>query len=114
MALYAAFASSDGTAVDQHFGRAQRFVIYSIAAAGSQYLETRQCETRVGDEPGVNLRVRADLLGDCTLIVAQRFGRHASPLFDPARTELLELDGGIATILPALEKLVRLHRKYRT
>lgn len=114
MAINAAFASSAGLAVDQHFGRAARFVIYSLSADGSHYLETRQCEPPDRGAADFDLRPRADLVGDCTLVVAQKFGRHAWPLFDPARTELLELDGVIATMLPALEKLVRLRRKYRT
>ncbi len=114
MAIKAAFASSDEGSVDQHFGRADTFVIYEISAEASTRLETRHVAPLIDGQPPENhLLPRAELLYDCTLIIAQKFGRHAWPLFDPAYTELLELDGSIINMLPQLQKLVKLRRKYR-
>ena len=115
MAIVAAFASSDGVTVDQHFGRADTFVVYSISQEVSLRLEGRRvAPLKEGDLPEHHLQSRVDILKDCTLIIAQKFGRHAWGLFDPARTEILELDGQITDMLPQLQKLVKLRRKYQT
>lgn len=36
-----AFASSDGKVVNQHFGKAKKFLIFQIGDNGAEYLETR-------------------------------------------------------------------------
>jgi predicted Fe-Mo cluster-binding NifX family protein len=113
MAIKAAFASSDGVNVDRHFGKADSFAIYTLTAEGSSFEQTRELKTVSAEYREHKLKNLSELLSDCVIIVAQKFGRHAFPLFDPARTELLELDGQIKDMLPYLEKLLRLRRIYR-
>jgi hypothetical protein len=113
MAIKAAFASSDCINVDRHFGMAGSFAIYTLTAEGSSFEEMRELKTVPGEDRDFRLKSLAGLLSDCVIIVAQKFGRHAIPLFDPACSELLELDGPIKDMLPYLEKLPRLRRKYR-
>jgi predicted Fe-Mo cluster-binding NifX family protein len=114
VAIKAAFASSDGANVDRHFGRADRFVIYTLTGEGSSFEETRELKTVSIEDQDFNLKSIAEMLSDCVIIVAQKFGRHSFPLFDPARSELLELDGPINGMLPYLEKLLRIRKKYRS
>ncbi len=112
MAIKVAFASSDGTSVDAHFGRAENFFVYAVLPDSYEYLEKRSCEPQEPSE--FSLKPRALALQDCTLIIAQKFGRHAWAVFDPALVELLELEGNILHMLPQLQKLVRLRRKYHS
>ncbi|WP_462186741.1 NifB/NifX family molybdenum-iron cluster-binding protein, partial [Frankia sp. CcWB2] len=48
--LKIAFATSDGTAVDQHFGWCQRFDVYEVGPEGSRFLETRALDAAPTDE----------------------------------------------------------------
>jgi predicted Fe-Mo cluster-binding NifX family protein len=78
-----AVASSDGENVDQHFGHAQRFLIYEVADPDTQLLEVREnapacSEDRDGpDDPMLRT---VELIADCAVVLVVRAGPCAAEL----------------------------------
>lgn len=75
-----AIASTNGEAVNQHFGQAKNFLIYEIAREGVSFVEDRQVEAASGgtehSEEGV-IRL-ADHLQDCRAVFVLKIGMKAS------------------------------------
>lgn len=79
-----AFATTDGTQVDEHFGRAGMFAVYEISAEGSRFLELRKFSDGI-DHAVVDTRDagaahesavegKVDRLADCKLIYLTEIG----------------------------------------
>lgn len=106
-----ALASSDGIVVNSHFGWAEYFYIYEIAADGQyQFLERRQlpavCQGGSHDDKRLSDNLRQ--LQDCRYIVVSRIGPGAARAVLQLGMTALELPGLIETIL---QKLVEFRRK---
>lgn len=65
--LKVAFATSDGTAVDQHFGWSQRFDVYAVSAATARLLDTRLLEPAADDEES-KIESRLARVRDCAIL----------------------------------------------
>lgn len=69
-------ASKNGAQIDEHFGHAERFLIYEVGAGGVSYLEERQvehyCQGGYGDEDKREAILRA--LADCAACFVARLG----------------------------------------
>ncbi|THJ75266.1 MULTISPECIES: nitrogen fixation protein NifX [Frankia] len=65
--LKIAFATSDGTAVDQHFGWCRRFDVYEVGPEGSHLLETRLLEAASDDEQD-KIESRLAAVTDCAIL----------------------------------------------
>ena len=74
--LRVAVASTDGRAIDMHFGHADAFRVYRADAAGVQFLESRKvehyCQGGYGDEDKREVILRA--LADCAALFIARAG----------------------------------------
>ncbi|MFA5354289.1 MAG: nitrogen fixation protein NifX [Thermodesulfovibrionales bacterium] len=79
-----AFATTDGVNVDEHFGRAGKFVIYELSAEGYRFLETREFaegrdrsieETRgMGEIHDDRVQGKVERLSDCTIVYLTEIG----------------------------------------
>lgn len=74
--LRVAVASTDGRAIDMHFGHADAFRVYRVDAAGVHFLESRTvehyCQGGYGDEDKREVILRA--LADCSALFIARAG----------------------------------------
>jgi nitrogen fixation protein NifX len=79
-----AFATTDGKTIDEHFGRAGKFVVYEIAAGGHRFVELRTFADGV-DRAVVDTREqgqahddavqgKVERLADCKLIYLTEIG----------------------------------------
>ncbi|CQR56312.1 NifB/NifX family molybdenum-iron cluster-binding protein [Paenibacillus riograndensis] len=72
-----AVGSADGYAINEHFGRCGRFLIYEIEQDGTySQIENRSCEWRRGqDGHDVNhLQTAATVLADCAFVLVGQIG----------------------------------------
>ena len=90
-----AAASSDGTVVDRHFGKAADFYIYLIDERGIVFLEKRKlvpvCEG--GEHDDGRLRQNLKALADCDCLLVSRIGYGASHMARQMGLEIYELPG---------------------
>jgi len=78
-----AVATSDGKNVDRGFGNASRFDVYSLSNNEPKLIRTVDVDTTrqvVGDSHKEHIEDIADLLDDCTVIVAKEIGEMPSKL----------------------------------
>jgi predicted Fe-Mo cluster-binding NifX family protein len=75
-----AIASSDGKMVNQHFGHAKQFLIFELSGDGFDFLELRAnvptCNQ--GKHEVADLDRAAELIKDCTYLVASQIGQGAA------------------------------------
>lgn len=76
-ALKIAFATSDMTTVNQHFGSAKSFAVYALNQDQSQLLEAAQFGVLAQDGNEDKLSVKIDLLADCAAVYCQAIGASA-------------------------------------
>jgi nitrogen fixation protein NifX len=80
-----AFASTRGTTVDEHFGRAGAFAIYDITPEGAEFLELRRVadsdlDTEVvvtrgmGDLHDAAIAAKIEKLSDCKIVYFNEIG----------------------------------------
>ncbi|MGB5833598.1 MAG: NifB/NifX family molybdenum-iron cluster-binding protein [Thiohalocapsa sp.] len=90
-----AFASADRKHIDQHFGAAEGFVLYSISASGYELLEAAQFGRLDMDGNEDKLGAKIDVLRDCIAVYCQAIGASAirqlrgvgvQPIKAPAQT----------------------------
>ncbi|MBJ6727994.1 NifB/NifX family molybdenum-iron cluster-binding protein [Geomesophilobacter sediminis] len=113
MELKVALASSDGIRVDEHFGRASRFVVYHFGEDGWQFLEERKTEAAcAGQEHSDDLLDRAvALLSDCRAVVVTQIGPTAFDLLIARRVLPLMLNGTIVEALDVVKHSRHFNRK---
>ncbi|HBF37208.1 MAG TPA: dinitrogenase iron-molybdenum cofactor biosynthesis protein [Firmicutes bacterium] len=94
MSYRVAVASTDGKYVNEHFGRAQQFLIFELSENGHQFIELRKnqpsCHVEQSDESGHLQTV--NLLADCKGVLVARIG--------PAAEQYLLEHGIKAFIIP--------------
>lgn len=80
-AIRVAVASEDGVVIQQHFGRASRFLIYEIVGAEFRRVEIRENQPACGtgeSEDGQHaedpMRRSVELVADCRAVLAARIG----------------------------------------
>ena len=93
-----AIASSDGETVNQHYGKAEKFYIYSINdEVGYDLVEERQVEPVCMDGAHEISKMKQSTLNftDCRYIVVSRLGNAASAALSAAGITAMELPGTI-------------------
>ncbi|HEX7662805.1 MAG TPA: nitrogen fixation protein NifX [Pseudonocardiaceae bacterium] len=65
--LKIAFATSDGRAVDQHFGWCQRFDIYDVTAEDAHLIDVRVLMS-IPDDESDKIESRLDKVRDCAIL----------------------------------------------
>ncbi len=74
-----AVVSTDGRNVDEHFGRAERFLVYDLLPGGPEFIEERMSPPlSVGDRnhsfDAERFQATADVLADCRQVYVTRIG----------------------------------------
>ena len=75
--LRVAFASSDGAHVDQHFGSAQSFIVYSVGKSTANPIQIGEFSTTVSEGEGSKLSAKLSWLEQCDLLYAIAVGAQA-------------------------------------
>jgi nitrogen fixation protein NifX len=76
-ALKVAFASTDMSSVNQHFGSSKSFVLYAVDREESQLLEVAQFGELDQDGNEDKLAVKIELLAGCAAVYCQAIGASA-------------------------------------
>jgi len=93
-----AIASTDGETVNMHYGKAEKFYIYSIDdQVGYDLVEERQVEPVCQEGSHVISKMEESVLRftDCRYIVVSRLGTAASAALSAAGITAMELPGTI-------------------
>ena len=101
-----AFASSDGVTVNEHFGRASRFLIFRLHKSGHDFLEEREnYPSCAGQEHSDDLlEISADLISDCKGVVVSQIGPGAIDLLIERGIMPFTLPGRIDEALAVVAK----------
>lgn len=99
-----AFASIDGTWVDQHFGSARYFQIFEIKEEAYEFVEARRTESycRGNCEGGFEHLLKA--LNDCEAVFVVKIGQGAAAFMISHGKRVFEAYGPVKEILEQLLK----------
>lgn len=75
--LKVAFATTDMNTVNQHFGSAKSFAIYSVSPDQAEFVEAAQFGKLDQDGNEAKLAVKFDLLKECAAVYCQAVGASA-------------------------------------
>ncbi len=115
-----AFASTRGSTVDEHFGRAGAFAIYDVRPEGAEFLELRRVadgdlDTEVvvtrgmGDLHDAAIAAKIDKLADCKIVYFTEIGGPSAAKL--VRRGVMPLKAEAATSIDGLaDKLVETMR----
>jgi nitrogen fixation protein NifX len=120
--LRIAVATTDGRAVDEHFGRCRRFDVYELDAGQAYLAQTRDLGPSIGHDDGA-VDSRLDAIRDCAIVHVTSIGPAAAarvvnagvmPLKLPQDTPVAELVARLQAVLagtppPWLRKVMRRH-----
>lgn len=110
-----AVASTDGESVNQHFGRADTFLIFSVDdETGYDILEKRRLEpVCLNHSHNVNdMQKRAENLRDCKYVTASKIGPGAESALRSAGIISMELPGDIDEAILKIWKYNRIQKLY--
>lgn len=98
-----AVASTDGVSVNEHFGKAERFLIYELGEGSLEMIEERQVEPlSVGDPKHVFDKLKfsqvADQLTDCLKVFVAKIGDKPAEELVKIGIEPVVFDGTISGI----------------
>lgn len=91
--LKIAFATGDGTAVDQHFGWCHRFDVYDVSAERAELLETRLLAP-AGDDENDKIESRLAEVRDCAILHVCAIGGAAAAKVVAARIHPVKVPEG--------------------
>lgn len=77
LAMKVAFASTDKVHIDEHFGRAERFLIWDIGPETAAFSGMVEVMTEGGDEED-RIEARSSVLADCALVYVLQIGGPAA------------------------------------
>ncbi|WP_322766739.1 MULTISPECIES: nitrogen fixation protein NifX [unclassified Frankia] len=120
--LKVAFATSDGSAVDQHFGVCRRFDVYEVSATAAERVETRTLPPADDDEDS-KIESRLAAVADCSILHVCAIGGSAAarvvkakvhPVKTEPDTRVIDLIERLQGVLagnppPWLRKVMRQH-----
>ena len=106
-----AVASKDGKEINQHFGHAERFLIYRVEDDKVALVEERPVEKYCRFDPDHPLRSHtlkdtADALQGCRAVVCSMIGEAPRMELDRLGVEPYVVEGEIVKVLPVLAKLL--------
>jgi len=108
-ALKIAFATNDGTHVNQHFGSALSFALYSVDIEQATLLEIIQFEEYAQDGNEDKLQAKLDLLDGCAAVYCQAVGASAIRQLMMRGTQPVKVSEGcdIAGLITAFQEELR-------
>lgn len=106
-----AVASKSGTVVDQHFGHAERFLIYDYHQGQPELLKEVQVDKYCSYDPDHAFRkpqfqAIVEALSGCKVVVTAMIGEYPRQELEKAGMSHLVADGAIADALHAAHRLV--------
>ncbi len=112
--LMIAVASTDGKVVNQHFGRADSFIILNRSEETGEltYLETRHvppvCHSRDHDDAA--LRRNAETLSGCDFLLVSKIGQPALRQLEALGVRVFELPGVIEESVEKMWKYLQVEQ----
>jgi nitrogen fixation protein NifX len=99
MSVRIAFASIDGTYVDQHFGSARIFQVFDIAGGSYELVDSRIIDAFCGGhcEGGFDHLLKA--LSDCNAIFISKIGKSAAAFMIQHGKRIFEASGPVEKII---------------
>jgi predicted Fe-Mo cluster-binding NifX family protein len=92
-----AIAASDDEKYVEHFGKAQKFLIYEFNGEEEKFIETRESPKETGEKHqwGKSLRV----IKDCEVIICLQIGINAKPGLKKMGKTVVEDEGTVDDVL---------------
>lgn len=106
-----AVASKDGKEINQHFGHAERFLIYEVSDGSVRMVAEKTVERYCNFDPERPLRGHilsgiAEALAGCRAVVAAQMGEHPKAELERLGIEPFMIQGNIETTLVDLAKIL--------
>jgi len=106
-----AVASKDGKEINQHFGHAERFLIYDVEHGDATLVDERMVERYCSFDPehplrGHLLRSIAEALAGCRAVVTAQMGEHPKGELEKLGVEPFVTTGPIKYTLVELAKIL--------
>lgn len=106
-----AVASKDGKEINQHFGHAERFLIYDVENGDAKLVDERTVERYCSYDPehplrGHLLRSIAEALDGCRAVVSAQMGEHPRGELEKLGVEPYVISGPIKLTLVELAKIL--------
>lgn len=105
-----AVTSKDGISVDQHFGHAERFIIYEVNSALPAKVGEREVSRYCTYDPEHPLRTYVleailDVLSDCRVVVTAKIGDAPREFLETKGFDIYEIAGPIEEALSGIAML---------
>lgn len=106
-----AVASKDGKEINQHFGHAERFLIYDVDQGDARLVDEKKVERYCSFDPehplrGHLLRDIADALRGCRAVVTAQMGEHPKGELEQLGIEPFVASGPIKSTVVELAKIL--------
>ncbi|HIJ82160.1 MAG TPA: dinitrogenase iron-molybdenum cofactor biosynthesis protein [Desulfuromonadales bacterium] len=106
-----AVASKDGKDINQHFGHAERFLIYDVENSNANLVDERKVERYCSFDPDHPLRGHllkgiAEALTGCRAVVTAQMGEHPRGELEKLGVEPFVTSGPIKMTLVELAKIL--------
>ena len=106
-----AVASKDGKEIDQHFGHAERFLIYEVEQGEATLVDEKSVERYCSFDPehplrGHLLRGIREALQGCRAVVTAQMGEHPKAELESQGIEPFVASGPIKSTLVELAKIL--------
>jgi predicted Fe-Mo cluster-binding NifX family protein len=106
-----AVASKDGKEINQHFGHAERFLIYEVEGQSVKLVDERPVERYCSFDPDHplrthTLRATADALTGCRAVVCSMMGEAPKIELEKLGVEPYVIEGEIIKVLADLAKVL--------
>jgi predicted Fe-Mo cluster-binding NifX family protein len=106
-----AVASKDGKEINQHFGHAERFLVYDVENGDAKLVEERKVERYCSFDPehplrGHLLKGIVDALAGCRAVVTAQMGEHPKSELEKLGVESFMTSGPIKLTLVELAKIL--------
>ena len=106
-----AVASKDGKEINQHFGHAERFLIFDVEDGAAKLVDERVVERYCSFDPehplrGHLLRSIAEALAGCRAVVTAQMGEHPQGELEKLGVEPFVISGPIKATLIELAKIL--------
>jgi predicted Fe-Mo cluster-binding NifX family protein len=102
MTYRAAFASIDGSYIDQHFGSARFFQVYDIDGNGYSFIETRKAEAKCRGNCEGGFDHLLKILNDCDAVFVSKIGQGAAEFMIGHGKRVFEAAGRMEEVIAQL------------
>jgi len=99
MSYRVAFASMDGSSVDQHFGSARSFQVYDIDGSEYRHVEARKPEAKCRGHCEGGFDHLLEALSDCDAVFVNRIGQSAAEFMIGRGKRVFEAAGAVEAII---------------